>query len=633
MIRLKTLLEAESLTTSKTATEGTSVNMLTVGDVTLEPTYAFNRRIAKTGIVIVDEEITDDSRDLNKLVQDLQFNVNEKLNLAVLYYDGLPHNEDTPEVSNSSTTIQLLDNAIRICREKNVPIVLNTIPNIDGLSTIDEINNWILQSEADFVLDVNRILNSEVFYNVTDETVRINAQGHALLAKALLRFIKRDFDVEDIELSTVDKSEDDVTQSAIDTKIVQQYLNRLGYKLNPDELKKGQYGNSTKRAIKRFQRINKLNSTGIVTVATYNKLKQQADINLSSEDEFKIQPADFQTKLKNIAQSLGVPVEHLLGIMKHESGLNPGEVNTDTGATGLIQFMPKTAIKLGTTTAALKNMSAVEQLDYVEKFYKPIAGKAKDIGDLYMYTFVPAAVGKPDDFKLGIQNSSDKLFDLNRGELYDRNKGFDKDNKGYFTVGDVRKRISEFTGIPLTKGTTSSAGGLKSVVNTLGDMATNVASIFVGDQPIFQGSGGSLLGAVGGGYGGNWAGTLPKLISILPPGTWKTSSQKRDRRLSASGRWSDHNISKSFAYGADFGLNTTFAGDKAKATEFAIAVARNAGDNITSWAPYVGRAANIYTNDGYRVQIIWQSNVGGNHYDHVHVGIKSIAGEKKYNQG
>jgi hypothetical protein len=38
-----------------------------------------------------------------------------------------------------------------------------------------------------------------------------------------------------------------------------------------------------------------------------------------------------------------------------------------SGAVGLIQFMPSTAKGLGTSTEALKKMSAVQQLDFVKK--------------------------------------------------------------------------------------------------------------------------------------------------------------------------------------------------------------------------------------------------------------------------
>jgi len=158
-----------------------------------------------------------------------------------------------------------------------------------------------------------------------------------------------------------------------------------------------------------------------------------------------MQEPGFIQRLKQVAGNLSVNVQDLIGIMKHESNLNPSAVNPKSGATGLIQFMPKTAQGLGTTTDELRTMSALDQLDYVERYYKPIAGKAKDIGDLYMFTFMPAAVGKPDDFKIGVKGSEDSVFKLNRGKLYSQNAVFDREGKGYYTVGDIKSRITNFT--------------------------------------------------------------------------------------------------------------------------------------------------------------------------------------------
>ena len=136
----------------------------------------------------------------------------------------------------------------------------------------------------------------------------------------------------------------------------------------------------------------------------------------------------------------------------------------------------------------------------------------------------------------------------------------------------------------------------------------------------------TLMGAQNGGEGGNWGGSLPKLISLLPIGNWQSSSQKRSKKNTKSGYTSDHYDGNMIAYAADFGLNTTFKGDKNAATDFAIKVARNAGKDIASWDPYVGNSFTYNTPDGFRVQIIWQSDVGGNHYDHVHVGVKKGTG-------
>lgn len=155
--------------------------------------------------------------------------------------------------------------------------------------------------------------------------------------------------------------------------------------------------------------------------------------------------AAFQKKLQEVAKRLKVKPSDLLGIMKHESGLKASAVNPYTRATGLIQFMPSTAKRMGTSVEALKNMSAIEQLDYVEKFYKPIAGKAKDIGDLYMFTFLPAVVGKPDNYVIGSKGSGKSIYGLSQDALYRQNAVFDKDKKGYYTVGDVKARIAKYS--------------------------------------------------------------------------------------------------------------------------------------------------------------------------------------------
>jgi hypothetical protein len=143
--------------------------------------------------------------------------------------------------------------------------------------------------------------------------------------------------------------------------------------------------------------------------------------------------------------------------------------------------------------------------------------------------------------------------------------------------------------------------------------------------------GGTLQGSQTGGQGGNWGGALPKLISILPPGNWYAGSQKRGKVNTKSGGVSDHYSGNSTAYACDFGLNSTFKGNKSAATKFCIDVANNAGQNITSWSPYVGSHLSFNTSDGYRVQIIWLSNVGGNHYDHVHLGVKAGRGAQNIN--
>lgn len=123
----------------------------------------------------------------------------------------------------------------------------------------------------------------------------------------------------------------------------------------------------------------------------------------------------FVAKTRHIADKLNILPEQLMAVMWFESKLDSKAQNSISGATGLIQFMPRTAISLGTTTSDLLQMSNVEQLDYVYEYLKPYAGKMKTVEDVYLAVFYPVAIAKPDDYQLGgyMVASQNPIFDLN----------------------------------------------------------------------------------------------------------------------------------------------------------------------------------------------------------------------------
>lgn len=130
-------------------------------------------------------------------------------------------------------------------------------------------------------------------------------------------------------------------------------------------------------------------------------------------------PALFESRVVEIANNLGIDPNWLMIVMYFESGLNPSAVNKYSGATGLIQFMPSTAQRLGTSTDELKTMDAISQLDYVEKYLSAYKSKMASLTDVYLSVFYPAAVGKSDDYILGGDNaelvaSQNKIFDTNK---------------------------------------------------------------------------------------------------------------------------------------------------------------------------------------------------------------------------
>lgn len=137
--------------------------------------------------------------------------------------------------------------------------------------------------------------------------------------------------------------------------------------------------------------------------------------------------AAFIAKVISVSENLGINPNWLMAIMHFESaGTFSPSITNSLGYTGLIQFGTAAATSLGTTTAALRSMTAVKQLDYVEKYYKMWFRSLKitspdSFVDTYLITFFPAAVNKGLDFVIQTSKISaaslakaNPIFDLNK---------------------------------------------------------------------------------------------------------------------------------------------------------------------------------------------------------------------------
>lgn len=186
----------------------------------------------------------------------------------------------------------------------------------------------------------------------------------------------------------------------------------------------------------------------------------------------------FGRKVIEMCERLGLVPDYLLSVMSIETAgtfdpaiQNP--INSDPllRATGLIQFMPPTARALGTSIAALRGMTAVEQLQYVERYFQ-MSGKKirRDVpGDYYMAVFLPAFVGADQAMVLGRKGDNSFVSPgLTFAKVYEQNSGFDRGKRGFFTVGDVwqttltriasvqnKPRIEVTETAPLGQGSTS----------------------------------------------------------------------------------------------------------------------------------------------------------------------------------
>ena len=148
----------------------------------------------------------------------------------------------------------------------------------------------------------------------------------------------------------------------------------------------------------------------------------------------------FYNKVIQVAKNLKCSPNDLMAVMYSESGIDSKKVGRN-GATGLIQFLPKYMSGLGTNAEALKKMSDVEQMNYVEKCIKASKKIAKisdsqtiDSGTLYALVYLPAYAGR--------EILATKTNDPNG--YYSSNKGLDANKDGKITKSDLATRLKNY---------------------------------------------------------------------------------------------------------------------------------------------------------------------------------------------
>lgn len=146
----------------------------------------------------------------------------------------------------------------------------------------------------------------------------------------------------------------------------------------------------------------------------------------------------FKDRVLWISRSLGIDPNYLMACIAWESNETfSADVKNmaGSGATGLIQFMPKTARGLGTNVGQLAKMTPEAQLNYVYKYFAPYKGRLISLSDVYMAILWPGAIGKAGSHILWEQSK--------RPTTYRQNSGLDLDKNGAITKDEASKKVLE----------------------------------------------------------------------------------------------------------------------------------------------------------------------------------------------
>lgn len=151
----------------------------------------------------------------------------------------------------------------------------------------------------------------------------------------------------------------------------------------------------------------------------------------------------FLSAYADVVERLGWSQDHadmLASLISHESGFRPDALNPLTKKhVGLIQFGPEFRSKRGLSVEDVLAMSATDQLELVEAYFKPIKGiAARDIA----MAGLGWGIGKPDDVIVWSADGTMGQRDEVQPKGYEQNPGLDVNKDGLITLGEIRDDVA-----------------------------------------------------------------------------------------------------------------------------------------------------------------------------------------------
>lgn len=288
----------------------------------------------------------------------------------------------------------------------------------------------------------NNTYQSFDFFNISDifqqpwGKLEVNNQQNLLNNK--MNIVKKD----NHEIKTIinsekkeEKEKSKIIEDKIQTKVQQEIKTKNDIAqnskiLNRAKQEKFSYSTSSNATSDKKTSNTKIDYDASELKAMWQKKKPNLDLS----DE-------FYSKIIKISKKIQCEPNDLMGIINLETRgtFSPSVPNPSTGATGLIQFMPKYVHEYGTTISKLKNMTREEQLDYVEIYFdkKIKAHKIKgkiDSATLYALVFYPEASNKTGEYIIARKGS----------QVYRENKSLDANNDRKITKSDLGNKLKQF---------------------------------------------------------------------------------------------------------------------------------------------------------------------------------------------
>lgn len=170
----------------------------------------------------------------------------------------------------------------------------------------------------------------------------------------------------------------------------------------------------------------------------------------------------FFPEIQSVAMRLGTQPAWLLNVMAVESQfvLNARNPLPGQTASGLLQIIEGTARRLGTTTAAIRRMSAIEQLRLIERYLGPFKGRLNSLTDVYTAVFRGSIIEGGDEVVVVDASQKPRVYALNKSLDLNADRHITKGELGFAALS-----VGRF--VPERSGRRLGAGNRSLVTNSL----------------------------------------------------------------------------------------------------------------------------------------------------------------------
>lgn len=270
MIHLKRILEQVAKRKSDISAKPKQLNVLFVGDADTKAAFSYAQDILRSRAVTGNISAADVS--IEEFPRLLQTAIGKQYDVVCVMFSNVVASRTT----QAEEILQQVYNAAKEFDAKLIAISPTSKEYVPyghvKYANNDDIVKWVTQTQnvSDYTVNAYQLTNKKTMFN--RDGLLLNREGHEIIARQVLRALNSidpKVDVKAIEKKKEKKpaakkpkkrkftglSKGNKSQDLID---IQRRLVKLGYEIDPAEIKAGNFGETTENAVKQFQTINDL---------------------------------------------------------------------------------------------------------------------------------------------------------------------------------------------------------------------------------------------------------------------------------------------------------------------------------------------------------------------------------------